>query len=145
MATVPHRIILIEDDPGDIRLAQEAFKECGHPTSLLVFQDGDAAMDYLDDLSSDLPDLIMLDLNMPRKNGREVLTVIKQNDRLRRIPVVVLSTSSSEIDIGQSYSLRANCFITKPTELDQFLEVIRSIQKFWLSVATLPSRVADEA
>jgi CheY-like chemotaxis protein len=135
---------MIEDDPGDIRLAQEAFKESGHPISLQIFQDGAAAIDFLGDLKSDLPDLIMLDLNLPRKNGCEVLAVIKQNDRLRRIPVVVLSTSSSEVDVGQMYSLRANCFITKPTELDQFLKVIHSIQKFWLSVATLPSHVSDD-
>ena len=113
MATALHRIILIDDDPGDIRLAQEAFNESDQPTLLQVFEDGQTAIDYLGDLQSDLPDLIMLDLNLPRTSGHEVLAALKQNHRLRRIPVVVLSASTSARDIAQAYNLRANCFITK--------------------------------
>ncbi len=101
-------------------------------------------MDYLGGPESELPDLILLDLNLPRKNGREVLTEIKDHERLRRIPIVILTTSSSELDVRQTYQLRANCFFTKPADLDQFIHIIHAIQQFWLEWVTLPHRTEDE-
>jgi two-component system, chemotaxis family, response regulator Rcp1 len=135
-------ILLVEDNAGDARLTLEAFKEGRFINNLTVVRDGVEALAYLrrqgpyaDALT---PDLILLDLNLPRMDGREVLAQIKQDPRLMTIPVVVLTTSASQDDIARAYSHHANCYITKPVDLDQFLSVIRSIETFWLSLVQLP-------
>jgi chemotaxis family two-component system response regulator Rcp1 len=138
----PIVILLVEDNPGDVRLTQEAFKE-GKVSNLLVLaSDGVEAMSFLRRQSvhgdAPTPDLILLDLNLPRMDGRQVLAEIKVDPLLRRIPVVVLTTSRAEEDISQSYDLRANCYITKPVDFDKFLNVVKSIDDFWLTVARLP-------
>lgn len=136
-------ILLIEDDPGDIRLAYEALKEGKVQNSLNIVRDGVEALDYLfrrngfkDALR---PDLIILDLNLPRKDGREVLAQIKQDESLKRIPVVILTISKSEEDILKTYNLHANCFITKPLDLDKFIEVVQAIEDFWFTIVKLPN------
>ena len=138
----PIEILLAEDNPGDVRLTQEAFKEGDMLINLHVAADGVEATEFLKKegnyADAPSPDLILLDLNMPRKNGREVLEEIKADEKLRRIPVVVLTTSQAEEDIIRSYDLHANCFITKPVDMDQFIEVIRLIEGFWFSVVKLP-------
>jgi len=136
-------ILLIEDDPGDIRLAQEALKEGKVQNVLNVVSDGMEALDYLfkrNGFENSLrPDLIILDLNLPKKDGREVLARIKQDDNLKRIPVVVLTISKSEEDILKTYNLHANCFITKPLDLDKFIEVVQAIEDFWFTIVKLPN------
>ena len=135
----PISILLIEDNPGDVRLTQEALKEGKILNQITVVEDGVEAMGYLRKKDSqNRPDLIMLDLNLPRMNGREVLATIKADETLRRIPVVVLTTSDSEQDILDSYNLHANCYVTKPVDLEQFIHVVRSIEDFWLTVVKLP-------
>jgi len=137
----PVEVLLVEDNPGDIRLTQEAFKEGRVFVNLTVANDGVEAMELLKGQSSNgkrRPDLILLDLNLPRKNGREVLVEIKADEELRRIPVIVMTTSKAEQDIHRAYNLNANCYITKPVELDEFLNVVRSIEDFWLTIVTLP-------
>lgn len=135
----PISILLIEDNPGDVRLTQEALKEGKILNQITVVEDGVEAMGYLRKKDNqNRPDLIMLDLNLPRMNGREVLAAIKADDTLRRIPVVVLTTSDSEQDILDSYNLHANCYVTKPVDLEQFIHVVRSIEDFWLTVVKLP-------
>ena len=135
-------ILLVEDNPGDVRLTQEALREGKVWNRLSVAEDGVVALDFLrrQGLFRDAPtpDLILLDLNLPRKDGREVLAEIKQDNELRNIPVVVLTTSKAEEDIVRSYKLRANCFITKPVDLEQFMEVVRAVEDFWLCVVKLP-------
>jgi two-component system, chemotaxis family, response regulator Rcp1 len=135
-------ILLIEDDPGDVRLAQEALKEGKVQNVLNVVSDGMEALDYLfkrDGFKDALrPDLIILDLNLPKKDGREVLAQIKQDDNLKRIPVVILTISKSEEDILKTYNLHANCFITKPLDLDKFIEVVQAIEDFWFTIVKLP-------
>lgn len=135
-------VLLIEDNPGDIRLTQEAFKEGRVLVNLTVAMDGVEALDVLNRRgkfgSASRPDLILLDLNLPKKSGREVLEEIKASDELRRIPVIVMTTSKAEADIHRAYNLNANCYVTKPVELDEFLEVVRSIEDFWLTIVTLP-------
>jgi len=137
-------ILLVEDNPGDVRLTQEVFKEGRIRNKLNVVGDGVEALAYLrreGRYSDTAPqDLILLDLNLPKKSGREVLTEIKDDPMLRRIPVVVLTTSAAEPDILQAYSLHANCYITKPVDLEQFERVIRSIEDFWLALVKLPPR-----
>jgi len=138
----PIDILLVEDSPSDVRLTREALKEAKVLNTLHVVQDGVAAMDFLRKhgpyaRKSD-PDLILLDLNLPRKDGREVLAEIKLDENLKRIPVVVLTTSRAEEDVVRSYNLHANAYVTKPVDLKQFLEVIRAIEAFWLAVVTLP-------
>ena len=139
----PIKILLVEDNPGDAGLAKEALDGGKVHVTLTVVADGVDAMDYLRKkaryTAASRPDLILLDLNLPRKDGREVLAEIKSDEDLKRIPVVVLTTSRAEEDILKSYNLHANCFITKPIDLDQFLKVVRSIEEFWLTVVKLPS------
>lgn len=144
----PH-ILLVEDNPADMRLMLEALKEGQVVCNLHWVKDGVEALDYLHrrngHANSVRPDLILLDLNLPRLDGREVLADIKAHPRLRRIPTVVLSTSKEEEDIVRCYDLHANCYITKdPLNFDSFLEVIRSIDHFWLSVVSLPPRADDQ-
>jgi len=139
----PIEILLIEDNPGDIRLTKEALNEGKVLNKLHVVEDGMEALAFLnrEGKYSDVPrpELILLDLNLPKKDGRDVLAEIKTNEDLKRIPVVVLSTSRSEEDILKSYDLNANCYITKPVDLVQFIEVVKSIEDFWLTVVKLPS------
>ena len=135
-------ILLAEDSPGDVRLTRDAFKEAKILNTLHVVEDGMEAMEFLrktgKHTDAPVPDLILLDLNMPRMDGREVLAEIKKDKNLMRIPVVVLTTSKAEEDIVRSYNLHANAYVTKPVDLTEFLKVIRSIEQFWLTVVTLP-------
>lgn len=135
-------ILLVEDNPGDVRLTQEALKEGSLDYSLSVVGDGEEALDFLycrDDYeSSPRPDLILLDLNLPKRDGREVLAEIKEDVDLRRIPVVILTTSEAEQDVVQTYDLHANCYITKPVDLNDFIDVVQSIEMFWLTLVELP-------
>ena len=135
-------ILLVEDNPGDVRLIIESLKESKRPTNLRTVKDGIEAMDYLHRegifANEDRPDIILLDLNLPRKNGIEVLAEIKKDPGLKRIPVIILTASSADRDIINSYDLNANCYITKPVSLEQFTEVIKSIENFWLTVVKLP-------
>ncbi len=139
----PIDILLVEDSPADVRLTREALKEAKVLNTLHVVQDGMAAVDFLHRKGqysgSPVPDLILLDLNLPKKDGREVLAEIKQDEKLKSIPVVVLTTSRAEEDVVRTYNLHANAYVTKPVDLRQFLEVIRSIEEFWLAVVTLPT------
>lgn len=143
MTNEPINILLVEDNPGDVRLTQEAFEEGKVLNELHIVEDGIEALAFLNRegkyADAPRPGLILLDLNLPKKNGRDVLAEIKTSEDLRRIPVVVLTTSRSEEDILKSYELNANCYITKPVDLVQFIEVVRSIEDFWLSVVKLPS------
>jgi two-component system, chemotaxis family, response regulator Rcp1 len=135
-------ILLIEDNAGDVRLTQEALKEDKVKNRLNVVRDGVEALAFLRReggfAGAPRPDLILLDLNLPKKDGREVLAEIKQEDALRRIPVVVLTTSKAEEDILETYGLHANCYINKPVDLEQFIAVVKSIDDFWLTVVRLP-------
>jgi len=139
IAVPPIEIMLIEDSAADVRLTVEALKEARVANRLHVARDGVEAIRMLTEpgTATPRPDLILLDLNLPRKDGREVLKEIRRDDALRHIPVVILSTSQAEQDILHSYRLGANAFITKPVEIDQFFEVVRSLEQFWLAVATL--------
>ena len=135
-------VLLVEDNPGDVRLVREALKEGRFPGHLNVAMDGDEATDILwrrgvhkDDPR---PDLIMLDLNLPGKNGRTILKEIKTDPDLCRIPVAVFSSSTAPSDLDNAYASHANCYIRKPTDLDEYMQVVRSIERFWTSVATLP-------
>lgn len=134
-------ILLVEDNPGDVRLTQEALRESKVLNNLAVAKDGVEALEMLrregQYASQARPDLILLDLNLPRKDGREVLMDIKEDPVLRRIPVVVLTTSEAETDIIHAYDLHANCYIVKPVDLDQFINVVRTIEGFWLSIVKL--------
>ena len=138
----PIEILLVEDNPGDVRLTIEALKEAKVINHLTVVKDGLEALAFLRRQGSytaaPRPHLIVLDLNLPRKDGREVLADIKADDSLKRIPVVVLTTSQDEQDVLKSYNLHANCYITKPVDLDQFVRVVRSIEDFWLGIVVLP-------
>ncbi|GEL73022.1 MULTISPECIES: response regulator [Myxococcus] len=140
----PIEILLVEDNPGDVRLTIEALKEGKVRNRLSVARDGVEALAFLRRqgayADAAQPDLILLDLNLPRKDGREVLAEIKVDPALRRIPVVVLTTSKAEEDILRTYDLHANCYIAKPVDLEQFISVVRSIDDFWLSVVRLPPR-----
>jgi len=135
-------ILLVEDNPGDVRLTVEALKDAKVRNRLTVVGDGEAALAYLRRegryAEAQRPDLILLDLNLPRKDGREVLQEIKADESLRSIPVVVLTTSQAEQDIAKSYNLHANCYITKPVDLDRFVEVVRAIESFWFTIVKLP-------
>ena len=140
----PIEILMVEDNPGDVRLTVEALKEGKVRNHLYTVEDGEEALKFLRRqetyTKAPHPDLILLDLNLPKKNGREVLKEIKEDPDLRRIPVVILTVSDAEQDILKSYNLHANCYITKPVNLDQFIKVVRSIQNFWLSIVMLPPR-----
>jgi len=135
-------ILLVEDNPGDVRLAIEALKEAKVRNNLHVVEDGVEAMAFLRKegqyTAVPRPDVVLLDLNLPKKDGREVLAEIKADDNLKRIPVVILTVSKAEEDILKTYNLHANCYITKPLDLDQFLSVVKSIEDFWLTIVTLP-------
>lgn len=138
----PVEILIVEDNPGDVRLMQEAMRDSKVLNQIHVVEDGMAAMAYLhrDGEYADVPcpDLIMLDLNLPMKDGREVLVEIKEDTELRRIPVVILTTSGAEDDILRTYNHHANCYITKPIDLQQFINVVRAIENFWLTIVKLP-------
>jgi chemotaxis family two-component system response regulator Rcp1 len=142
MTAKPVDILLVEDNPGDVRLAKEALKECKIDNTVYVAQDGIEALAFLrkegEHEKAPRPDLILLDLNLPRKDGREVLKEIKADRELRRIPVVVLTTSKLEQDVIKAYDLHANCYIIKPVDFQQFLGVVRDIESFWLTVVKLP-------
>jgi CheY-like chemotaxis protein len=140
---MPMTIMLVEDNPGDVRLTREALKEGQIFHHLVAVPDGEEALRYLLDERNPRPDLIFLDLNLPRKGGREVLAEIKQNKDTSMIPIIVLTTSEAEQDIRQSYLLHANCYITKPVDINQFIHVIQSVEQFWFQTATLP-RVATD-
>ena len=135
------KILLVEDCAGDVRLIREALKEAPLPVQVTLAGDGIEAMDYLRQVELELavrPDLVLLDLNLPRKNGREVLAEIKNSPTLRAIPVLVMTSSRSDEDIEQAYALGANCYITKPSDLEEYVNVVRSIENFWFLTATLP-------
>jgi CheY-like chemotaxis protein len=135
-------ILLVEDNPGDVRLTVEALKEGKVLNHLSVAMDGTEALAFLRRegpyANAPRPDLVLLDLNLPKKDGREVLAEIKQDADLKRIPVVILTTSKAEQDILKTYDLHANCFITKPVDLDQFITVVKAVEDFWLTVVRLP-------
>ena len=139
----PVEILLVEDNPADVRLTQEALKEEKLHINLSVVNDGVEAIDFLRKKgkysNAVKPDLILLDLNLPKKDGREVLKEIKSDDSLKFIPVVVLTVSRAEEDVFKSYNLHANCYITKPLDLNQFSRVVKSIKDFWLTIVKLPS------
>lgn len=143
----PIEILLVEDNPGDVRLTQEALKEGKVLNNMSVVGDGVDALAYLkrEDQFADAtrPDIIFLDLNLPRMDGRELLAKIKSDSDLRRIPVVVLTTSKAEEDILDTYDLHANCYITKPVDLDQFLDVVKSVEDFWFTIVSLPPNGAS--
>jgi two-component system, chemotaxis family, response regulator Rcp1 len=138
----PITILLVEDNPGDADLAREALFDSKFNNNLQVVDDGEKAMAFLhrEGVYADAPrpDLILLDLNLPKKDGRQVLAEIKEDPNLQRIPVVILTTSRAEEDVLRTYQLHANCYITKPIDLGQFLHVVRSIEDFWLSIVVLP-------
>ncbi len=138
----PIEILVVEDNPGDARLVVEAFKEGKVWNNLIIVEDGVEAMAFLRKEGKYKnvlrPDLIFLDLNLPKKDGREVLKEIKLDENLRRIPVVILTTSEAEEDIMKTYNYHANCYITKPVDLDKFIEVVKMIEGFWLIVVKLP-------
>jgi CheY-like chemotaxis protein len=135
---------MVEDNPGDVRLSIEALKEGKVRNNLHTAEDGEEALAFLRRQGKytqvPRPDLILLDLNLPKKNGREVLAEIKDDPDLRRIPVVILTVSKAEQDVLKSYNLHANCYITKPVDLEQFIQVVKSIEDFWLTVVMLPPR-----
>jgi chemotaxis family two-component system response regulator Rcp1 len=139
----PMELLLVEDNPGDVRLTREALKGGEVAVNLSVARDGVEALDFLHKRGAfpgaPSPDLILLDLNLPRKNGREVLSEIKSDPALRRIPVLVMTTSRADQDVDRAYSLNANCYITKPMDLDEFLRIVKSIEDFWLKTVTLPT------
>ncbi|MBS3788588.1 response regulator [Candidatus Bipolaricaulota bacterium] len=138
----PIEILLVEDSPGDARLAREALKDAKVRNNIYHVENGVQAMDFLYQEGKygdrPRPDLVLLDLNLPKKDGRQVLTEIKSDDDLKRIPVVVLTISEDEEDIMHSYNHHVNCYITKPIDLDQFMKVVKSIEDFWLTVVKLP-------
>lgn len=140
----PIEILLVEDNPGDIRLTVEVLKDAKVCNRLSVATDGLEALQFLrregKHREAPRPDLILLDLNLPRRDGRELLADIKDDPELRSIPVVVLTTSHAEQDILKSYELHANCYITKPVDLDQFARVVQSIEEFWFSIVKLPKK-----
>lgn len=143
-AGTPIEVLLVEDNLGDIRLTQEALKENKVLNALHVVRDGAEAMTFLagEGRYADMPrpDLVLLDLNLPKKDGREVLAEIKSDPDLKHIPVVILTSSEAEDDILKAYGLRANCYITKPVDLDQFLKVVKCIEDFWMTIVKLPPK-----
>ncbi len=140
----PLRVLLVEDNEADARLILEGLKETKARVILSVVADGESAMEFLrkqgDYGEVATPDLVVLDLNLPGMDGREVLTEITSDEKLRRTPLIVLTTSGAEEDISKCYDLGANCYITKPLDLDQFIDVVRSIERFWFEVVTLPEK-----
>lgn len=144
MNVKPIDILVVEDNPGDARLIKEALNENKIFSSLFIAYDGFEAMDFLHKKgkykTAPEPDLIILDLNLPRKDGREVLAEIKADEKLKHIPVVIMTISQAEEDILKSYNLHANCFITKPIDINQFIKVVKSIEDFWFSIVKLPPK-----
>lgn len=144
---MPADILLVEDNPGDIRLTKEALKEGKISNTLNIVMDGVEAMTFLRQegkyVDAKRPDIILLDLNLPKKDGREVLQEIKSDPSLKRIPVVILTTSRAEEDIIKSYDLHANCYITKPVDFEKFVNVVKSIENFWFTVVHLPRSAGD--
>lgn len=146
-APTDHRrlgVLLVEDDPGDVLIAREALQAAKLDTRLDVVSDGVQAMEFLRKQGAyadrERPDLILLDLNLPKKDGREVLAVIKADQVLKTIPIVVLTTSQAEEDVLRAYNLNANCYITKPVDFDQFTKIVQSIEQFWLTIVRLPPK-----
>jgi two-component system, chemotaxis family, response regulator Rcp1 len=141
----PVEVLLVEDSAGDVRLTKEAFRVTNDAVRIHVASDGEQAMAFLrrQGIFSDAPrpDIILLDLNLPKMDGREVLALIKQDDRLKLIPTVILTTSEAEADVVTSYELHANCFLTKPVQLEAFEEIVQSINDFWLTKVKLPQQV----
>ncbi|MEW5931022.1 MAG: response regulator [Gemmatimonadota bacterium] len=138
----PIEVLLVEDNPGDVRLTREALKEGKIRNNLHVARDGVEALAFLrregEHADAPRPDVVLLDLNLPRKDGRQVLTEVKGDPSLRQIPVVILTSSQAEEDICRAYDLHANCYISKPVDLDQFIRVVKSIEDFWFTVVKLP-------
>jgi chemotaxis family two-component system response regulator Rcp1 len=141
---MPIEVLLVEDSPGDVRLTQEAFREANRSVHLHVAADGVEAMAFLrhegTHLQAPRPDLILLDLNLPKMDGREVLALIKKDESLKTIPTIVLTTSEAEADIARSYQLQANCYLSKPVQLDAFEALVKSINDFWLIKCKLPQQ-----
>lgn len=144
IAAKPIEILLVEDSKGDVGLIEEVFEEAKIRNNLHIAEDGEEAILFLNNkgqfLHAPRPDIILLDLNLPKKDGREVLEEVKEDDNLKNIPIVVLTTSKAEEDILRSYNLHANAYITKPVNFDQFIKVVKSIEDFWLEVVKLPSK-----
>ncbi|MCL3781301.1 response regulator [Prolixibacteraceae bacterium JC049] len=138
----PIEILLVEDNPGDVQLTKEALEDCKMINNLHVAENGEVALQFLfkenEFANAPKPDLILLDLNLPKVDGREVLEAIKKDDTLKKIPVVVLTTSKADEDILKVYSLHANCYITKPMSIDRFFEVVKAIESFWMGIVVLP-------
>ena len=141
---MPIEVLLVEDSPGDVRLTQEVFRDANRTVHLHVARDGVAAMAFLRregaHSAAPRPDLILLDLNLPLMDGREVLARIKEDDDLKLIPTVILTTSDAEVDIARSYQLQANCYLTKPVQLEEFENLVKSINDFWLTKVKLPQQ-----
>ena len=141
---MPIEVLLVEDSPGDVRLTREAFREVNIAINLSVASDGLEAMSFLRKegmhASAPRPGIILLDLNLPKMDGREVLAKIKEDDSLKTIPIVILTTSDAEVDIAKSYQLQANCYLSKPVQLDEFESLVLSINEFWLTRVRLPQR-----
>jgi CheY-like chemotaxis protein len=135
------QVLLVEDNPGDIQLTQEAFVEGRVPAELHAVNDGDTAISLLRAKTgrNRKPDLILLDLNLPRRNGWEVLDILKKDNDLKLIPVVILTSSSAEKDIWRAYAVQANCYVVKPADFDDFVDVVRKLSHFWFSIAQLPN------
>jgi chemotaxis family two-component system response regulator Rcp1 len=144
----PVEFLLAEDNPGDVRLTKEALRESKISNNLNVVPDGVEAMAFLrrtgNYANAPRPDVILLDLNLPKKDGREVLAEVKADPNLRLIPVVIITSSEAEQDVLKTYELHANCYVTKPVDLEQFIKVIQSIETFWLTIVTLPSSVISD-
>src|SRR4030095_4442230 len=144
-AGMPIEVLLVEDSPGDVRLTQEAFRDANTSINLHVAPDGVEAMSFLRregaHLNAPRPDFILLDLNLPKMDGRQVLAHIKEDDSLKTIPTVILTTSEAEVDIVKSYELQATCYLSKPVQLDAFESLVKSINDFWLTKAKLPHQV----
>ena len=144
MRKEPFQILLVEDNPSDVELVREALSAWTSATNLVVAEDGEQAVRYLRRNASyaeePAPDLILLDLNLPKKDGAEVLQDIKNDENLRSIPVIVLTTSDREQDVRRAYSLHANCYLTKPLEIDEFVDKVKAIEDFWLTYARLPHK-----
>jgi chemotaxis family two-component system response regulator Rcp1 len=141
----PLKLLIVEDCPSDVWLIKEALKQANIPVQVILAEDGVAALDYMrlvSDGKAVRPDLVLLDLNLPRKNGREVLGELKASPFHRQIPVLMMSSSQADEDIRECYRLNANCYITKPSNLDNYFEVVKSIEEFWFMVAKLPTRNA---
>ena len=138
----PISILLVEDNPGDVRLTREALKDGKLAVNLRVAQSGEEAMTFLRRegkyADAPRPDLILLDLNLPKKDGREVLAEVKTDGELKQIPIVILTSSEADTDIAKCYNLHANCYVTKPVDLDQFTTVVKTIEDFWFTIAKLP-------